>query len=290
MGIDIPAAVERAKQGIFATYKNYQGEDFKFEDFIFDFEISATIVDFHYGDIPYPSSQPTALIQVICINESPEKNDFTLSQTEIEEKDSSFEWGLNETVKIGASTMFETGLPGIFKGRVTLTAEVDINSHQTWKKDLKQTWQITAGYKVNMPPYSYNLLEMVVDFGQPEGEFEVDLDVLYAKGDFVGTHGMWSVLGSIPELEISDSAKNSVKLRLQEHNPVKIKGHFKADAGLAYYTHVKSIPMADLIAGLEKRGFSTKEAKHKVHEANPCKEILDIINEYGIRIAYSGQM
>lgn len=290
MGIDIPAAEERAKQGIFAALKNSGGKNFNFDDFIFTFKILATLLDFHYGDIPYPPSQPTALIQIICINESPEKNEFTLSQTESEEKDSSFEWGLNETVKIGASTMIETGLPGIFKGRVTLTAEVDINSHQTWKNDLKQTWQISAGYKVNMPPNSYNLLEMVVDLGQPEGEFEVDLDILYDSGFFDATHDNFTIAGPIPELDISDSAKNPVILKLQQHNLVKIKGHFNADVGLAHYTHVKSVPLADLITGLEKRGLITEESKRKVHEPKPCKEILDIINEYGVRIAYSGQM
>jgi hypothetical protein len=287
MGIDVPAAIESEKPKVleycrdFLRYNHFSRKPITIDEIEFNIKESVKVIDFHYGDIPYPPATPTAVIQIVCINNSWLANEFTVSQREENSKKSSFEWGLNEQLKLGVSATVEAGLPGIFKGSMTVNTELDIGSNQTWNTEETQTWAIDVGYKVNMDPYTYNVLEMVVDFGKPEGEFEMTLDFEF--------NGPWRFISDVTKEDGSTSCieykselggfpiSDSVILN-PGHNPITIKGTFKADSGLKHYTQIVSTHLDTITKALEKQGFN---ASDKLQELKPSTEIRSILKEIG---------
>jgi len=287
MSFDLVTLIDKERASIAKSMNDHNPsmpeaikEDIKFE--LPDY--SAKVIDFHYI-IADPTITPTSVIQISCDNDSPVQNSFVVKDSHSKTEKASFEWGLKEDLKLGVETEFKCGLPLIAEGKVKVSATLDIGSHQDWKNETDQTWAIESGFTVNMPPRSYNLLEMIVENAELNGVFDMKLQINFNSIKYSfdrhwenpkGSHHYARMEFERNELPLPGSITLHRGL-----NELQVSGTFKGALGLRSVTKIHTTTMESVAKTLKASGITYD----KLRDAKPSKEILDAIEKFGTVVA-----
>ena len=177
---------------------------------------------------------------------------------------------------LGVETEVKCGLPSIAEGKVKVNAALTLGSHQDWKKETAQTWSINEGFKVTMPPYSYNILQIIVQDAKLSGTFDMKLSF-----DF------WSLYLTDGEssIEMSDfyipNSNPHFVLRRTSPNELTVNGTFKGQCGLDSLAKIKTTPLKEIVNALEALDINYD----KTYDTEPSKEILHIVEKLGTDLA-----
>lgn len=125
--------------------------------------------DIVYDQVEAPkNTRPVDLVSVqIFKNPSAATIEETVSKSIT--KETSFTWGLVETLKVGAKTEFEGNAPFLGGAKTELSVELGLEAHQTWSKTESETYSVER--KITVPPYSgvqvHAYIDWVDDFSTP---------------------------------------------------------------------------------------------------------------------------
>ena len=88
---------------------------------------------------------------------------------------SSFKWGLQEGLKIGAKTSFKVGVPLIADGKVEVSAELNVGSTQEWTTTQAQSWGYSA--QIPVPPHTMVTASLLVTMAEYSPSWRMRLRV-----------------------------------------------------------------------------------------------------------------
>jgi len=155
-------------------------------------------------------------------------------------KTSSFEWGLEQSVKLGLTVSVEAGIPGIASMKAESSIELGLNAHQTWKETVSEEYTFSETITI-----------------QGKGRISVHATIDWLEGASLPYTLQFIVSGNADTKKGNDIALNQQQLKkyllahdfqgtilddtVPNHLTVELKGTFIGSYGVNMVTEVKNL-------------------------------------------------
>ncbi len=210
---------------------------------------SQTIVDLSWytttDEITYAATQPpTGLNPVDIITEQTIKNSSPAKITQKIEhsitRESTFEWGLKETLAVGSSVKVDVGIPFIGSVGSEVHVELSLEAHQTWSKTVSETYTIT--HEVELDSKTAIKVHGYIDWADDfKTSFTLDLWVAANANTISGTVPL-TVKELKEVLQASGFSGTILDDTVSNKLLVSLRGEFNGTYGMSTHFDVEEIP------------------------------------------------